>query len=160
MQLGLKIHAEASRFDSVSELAIEGVAMEFLTGMVRGSTGASILKQTNWLKRVNSYLAERYRESITLKDLGEYARVHPVYLARAFRKHHRCSVGDYVRRLRINSACHELAILDIPIAEIAARNGFSDQSHLCRSVKQHTGVSPRALRRLRQEEQTARVYRT
>jgi AraC family transcriptional regulator len=150
-QLGFKIHSEASRFDSVSELAIEGAAMELLSGMVRNSTAASSLKRTNWLKRVNSYLAERYREPITLKDLGEYAGVHPVYLTRAFRKHHRCSVGDYIRRLRIDSACRELATLDIPIAEVAARNGFSDQSHLCHSVKQHVGVSPSALRRLRQE---------
>lgn len=146
MQLGLKLHKEASRYDSVSELAIEGLAMEVLAEMLRDRTKPK-LGRPDWLERVKALLHERYRESIALKDLAEYAHVHPVHVARAFRKRYECCIGDYVRRLRVESACRELAASDMPIAEIAGRNGFSDQSHLCRTVKEYTGMSPRQLRR-------------
>jgi AraC-like DNA-binding protein len=33
------------------------------------------------------------------------------------------------------------------VAEIAAQTAFSDQSHLCRVLKEHTQISPLELRR-------------
>ncbi|MBV9612939.1 MAG: helix-turn-helix transcriptional regulator [Acidobacteriaceae bacterium] len=146
-QLARKLRAEAFRYDSVSELAIEGLALETLAKVLRSRIGLENPRRRDWLARVNTLLHERYRESITLKELAAYARVHPVHLSRAFRKQYDCSISDYVRQLRFASACTELATSDVSIAEIAARNGFSDQSHLCRIVKQHTGMSPREVRR-------------
>jgi AraC-like DNA-binding protein len=91
-------------------------------------------------------LHERYRESITLQELAADSQVHPVHLARAFRKRYGCSVGDYVRRLRVAGASMEITGSQMSIAEIASRNGFSDQSHLCRVMREYTGRSPRQLR--------------
>jgi AraC family transcriptional regulator len=147
-QLGIKLRAEVFRYDSASELAIEGLAFELLADVLRSRIVHESRRHPDWLARVNTLLHERYRESITLKELAEYAHVHPVHLSRAFRKHYDCCIGDYVRRLRLASARSELADSDESIAEIAARNGFSDQSHLCRMLKQHTGMSPREVRRL------------
>jgi AraC-like DNA-binding protein len=36
---------------------------------------------------------------------------------------------------------------DAPIAEIAARSGFADQSHLSRVMKRHAGISPAEFRK-------------
>ena len=147
VQVGRKLQAEASKFDSVAELAIEGLAMEVLAEMVRNRALEARPRKSNWLDGVRTCLNERYCESLTLKDLAEAAQVHPVHLARAFRKRFGCSIGYYVRRLRIASACDEITNSDLPIAEIAGRNGFSDQSHLSRTIKHHTGTSPGQLRR-------------
>lgn len=84
-----------------------------------------------------------------LCELAASVPVHPVHLARAFRKRYLCSVGDYLRKLRIEAACQALLNSDTPIVEIALRCGFSDQSHLCRTLKQYTGMSPRHFRRVR-----------
>lgn len=147
-QLGMKLRAEAFRYDSVSELAIEGLAFELLADVFRSRITHESRRRPDWLARVNTLLHERYRESISLKELAEYARVHPVHLSRAFRKCYSCCISDYIRQLRLSSACSEIATCDDSIAAIAARNGFSDQSHLCRALKQHTGMSPRQIRRL------------
>jgi AraC family transcriptional regulator len=85
---------------------------------------------------------------VLLGELAADVSVHPVHLARAFRKRYLCSVGDYIRKLRIEAACHALLNSDTAIAEIALRSGFSDQSHLCRTLKQYTGMSPRHFRRV------------
>ena len=51
-----------------------------------------------------------------------------------------------LRRLRLEYAHHALAHTDLPIAEIARRLGYSEQSALTRAVRQALGVSPSRLR--------------
>jgi AraC family transcriptional regulator len=65
-----------------------------------------------------------------------------VHVAQTFRRFHQCTIGEYLRRLRVDYACHELAGSERAICEIAAAAGFSDQSHFNRSFKRETGMSP------------------
>ncbi len=146
MRLGLTLRSEAVRCDTASELVIEGLAMEVIAQLIRIRAIDANQRKEHWLELVNEMLHERYRESITLKELADASQVHPVHLARAFRKRYGCSVGDYVRRLRVAGASSEIVDSDMSIAEIASRNGFSDQSHLCRMMREFTGKSPRQLR--------------
>ena len=90
---------------------------------------------------------DRYREPITLKEVGRPLAGSSGFISpRTFRKHHGCSVGDYIRRLRVAGASREIASTQLSIAEIASLYGFSDQSHLCRTMKDYTGKSPTQLR--------------
>jgi AraC family transcriptional regulator len=73
--------------------------------------------------------------------------VHPVTLARAFRRSFGCTVGEYLRRLRIERATEQLAGGDTPLAEIALAAGFADQSHFSNVFRRRTGMSPSAFRR-------------
>jgi AraC family transcriptional regulator len=146
MRLGFTLQSEAIRGDSASELVIEGLAMEVIAQLIRNQVVETTQRKEHWLERVNEMLHERYRESITLQELAADSQVHPVHLARAFRKRYGCSVGDYVRRLRVAGASMEITGSQMSIAEIASRNGFSDQSHLCRVMREYTGRSPRQLR--------------
>jgi AraC family transcriptional regulator len=145
-KVGLTLRSEAAKTDSASELVIEGLAMEVLAQLIRNRLSEPAQRNDHWLERVNEMLHDRYREPITLRELADYSQVHPVHVARAFKKRYGYSVGDYVRRLRVAAACSDIAVSDMSIAEIANRNGFSDQSHLCRTVKAYTGKSPRQLR--------------
>ena len=84
----------------------------------------------------------------SLSGLAESVGVHPVTLARAFRRAFGCTVGEYVRRLRIDHAAHQLAQTELPLAEIALAAGFSDQSHFSNLFRRHTGLSPFKFRRV------------
>src|SRR4051794_6605330 len=141
-QIGLRMYAEACRDDPASEFIIEGLAMELLGELLRRQNEAAAAPNADWLELVREIVQDRYREPLSLRELGEQAKVHPVHLARAFRKRYGCCVGDYLRQMRVAGACRDLADSDLGMAEIAGRNGFSDQSHLCRVVKRYTGVSP------------------
>jgi hypothetical protein len=61
--------------------------------------------------------------------------------------HGGCSVGDYVRQLRVEDACRRLATLDAPIVEIALAAGFTDQSHFTRTFQRLRGLTPAEFRR-------------
>jgi AraC family transcriptional regulator len=146
MRLGFNLQSEVAQRDSASELAIEGIAMELIAQLIRNRAAETAPRKEHWLARANEMIHDRYREPITLKELADYSQVHPVHLARTFRKHHGCSVGDYIRRLRVAGASREIASTHLSIAEIASLYGFSDQSHLCRTMKDYTGKSPTQLR--------------
>jgi AraC family transcriptional regulator len=83
-----------------------------------------------------------------LSGLAQSVGVHPVTLARAFRHAFGCTVGEYVRSLRIERAAHQLAQTELSLAEIALGAGFSDQSHFSNLFRHHTGLSPSKFRRL------------
>jgi len=58
------------------------------------------------------------------------------------------------RRLRIEWAAHALLREDAPVADVALRAGFADQSHFTRFFRRLMGVTPHAYR---QERRTPRV---
>ena len=49
---------------------------------------------------------------------------------------------DRARGLRVDWAANRLATTDEPIAQIADRAGFNDQSHLTRSMRARLGATP------------------
>ncbi|HEY1947663.1 MAG TPA: AraC family transcriptional regulator [Bryobacteraceae bacterium] len=146
LQLGLRLQNEIRRKDTAWELTTEGLALELIAELIRQRESRISQPRSDWLSQVRDLLHDEFRKNLTLKELAQSVDVHPVHLARAFRKRHHCCVGDYVRRLRVESACSDLSTSSLPIVEVAARNGFADQSHMSRVVKRYTGLSPHEFR--------------
>jgi AraC family transcriptional regulator len=113
--------------------------------------------EPRWLSGLTAYLNDNYARNTPLAQLAATAQVHPVSMARRFHRKHRCSIGEYVRSLRIERALCDLAHDRKPIAEVAAEHGFSDQSHLTRQIRLATGMTPArwraAMRSRRRNEQ-------
>lgn len=95
-----------------------------------------------WLSAVRDALHDRWREPLTLTGMAAEAGVHPVYLARAFRRHYGRPLGGYLRRLRIGHAADRLARTEQPAAAVALDNGFCDQSHMNRVFRREAGWTP------------------
>jgi AraC family transcriptional regulator len=145
-QLATRLRQTASLVeDASSGLAIDGLAMELCAEILkrRRTTKTNPL---DWLGKVDSLLRDRFREPVTLAELAEAVRIHPVHIARGFHKHFGRPVGEHIRLLRIEAACEELRTSQSPIAEIAVHTGFCDQSHLSRTLKRYIGVSPQEFR--------------
>jgi AraC-like DNA-binding protein len=140
--LAMRLYREFRSNDDLAPLAIEGLALELLAGVARQSTGVSRNGTAAWLKKAKDLVHERFREPLTLAEVAESANVHPISLARAFRRTYHCTVGEYVRKLRIEFACEKLAASDASLVDIAFSAGFSEQSHFCRTFKRLTGVTP------------------
>jgi AraC family transcriptional regulator len=95
----------------------------------------------DWLDAIRSQL-ECEGASPSVAEFAAREGLHPVYLARAFRKQFGCSIRDYRRRVRVRRAARLLAGSNLPIAAVAARLDFFDQSHLCRDFRAELAVSP------------------
>jgi AraC family transcriptional regulator len=138
--LMMKIYDEFRHLDSASPVAIQGLTMEMFAAVSRNNSNLS-QRRPRWLSCVEEFLHESFTEHLTLAQVASAAGVHPVYLARAFRRFHGCTIGEYIRRLRVERACRQLSSSDESLASIAA-SGFSDQSHFSRTFKRLMGMTP------------------
>jgi len=138
----MSVYAEFSHLDSASAVSIQGLVLEMLAAVSRSNSNPSRRRPHRWLARVEELLRAHFTARLTLTQIAAAAGVHPVYLAREFRRFHGCTIGEYVRRLRIERACHRLGASDESLAAIAAGSGFSDQSHLTRTFRRLVGTTP------------------
>ena len=126
--------------DSFSEPVVESLLTEVF-GLSARNQFLSEGPYPKWLKRVRELLIST-PSHLKIRELAIEAGVHPVYLARVFRRYHGCTVGEYVRSIRVQKAQQDLIDSNEPIAEIAIKDGFADQSHFTRSFKSVTGMTP------------------
>jgi AraC family transcriptional regulator len=140
--LMMKIYREFLQMDGATPLAIEGLALEMLAEASRRQVSFPDQSPPRWLTRVVEFVRERFAEPLTNAELAAAAGVHPVHLSREFRRFHRCTIGEYVRQLRVERACRQLNSTHESLAAIAADAGFSDQSHFSRTFKRLIGMTP------------------
>lgn len=132
--------------NSSSLLFIEGLVLELLGDAERTKMHSAPSSQPRWLCLVRDLIQARFAEKISLVDIATSVGVHPTHLAQTFRRHFKCSVGEYVRLLRLEHAAQELLRSDTPVAEVALSAGFYDQSHFSRAFKLYTGRTPAEFR--------------
>ena len=95
-----------------------------------------------WLEQARVLLVDHCHERLGVAAVAQALGVHRVYLARAFRTAFGVAPGEYHRHLRVRRAATLLRSTRMALPDIAARCGFSDQSHLNRVFKQRLGVAP------------------
>jgi len=134
--------------DDVAALAMEGVLLEMLAESARLSDETRGSSAPGWLRRVRELLQDSYLEAPALPVLAGIAGVHPVHLSREFHKHFHMTIGEYIRKRRIEQACELLSNSELSLAEIASSCGFSDQSHFCAVFKKNSGMTPAKFRDL------------
>lgn len=103
---------------------------------------APVGKDYQAIQRVQDYLRVNYMYSISLEQLGNIANLKPLRLLRVFRKHIGLPPHAYLVQMRITHA-KALLRVGLPIAQVAANTGFTDQSHLTRHFKRLVGVTPK-----------------
>ncbi|HEY6391097.1 MAG TPA: AraC family transcriptional regulator [Bryobacteraceae bacterium] len=157
--LANRLYAEFSREDCASSMAVEGLVLEILAELARTETKPRPALVPNWLKHATDIVESRFLERLSLADIASEVGVHYVHLSRQFHKYNRCTIGDLIRRRRVQHASHLLAHSRTPLAEIALICGFSDQSHLSFLFKRYMGLSPSKFRHLAEQESMPRAAR-
>jgi AraC family transcriptional regulator len=124
---------------------IEGLALEMMAETFRQAT-ASTRAAPPWLGQAKEILHEQFSDRPSLGYLATSMGVHPVHLAREFRRFYGCTITEYVLQRRLEFACHEMLNSRAPLSEIALAAGFFDQSHFARAFKAQMGMSPNQYR--------------
>lgn len=92
-------------------------------------------------RRAREYIEDRLADRITLRDLAAVTGLPPQRLCRAFARHYGLPPHAYQISRRVERARGLLAAQH-PIAAVAARLGFTDQSHLNRCFRERVGITP------------------
>lgn len=141
-EIFLKLYHQFREKDQASGLAIEGLLFEMLAVALRHNSNDGDRFAPRWLRQVRELLHAHFAEQLTFTRIAADVGVHPVHLAREFRKHYRLSLGEYLRQVRVDYASRQLLMSDDPQALIASAAGFADQSHFSRTFKRLRGTTP------------------
>ncbi|MEP0847080.1 MAG: helix-turn-helix transcriptional regulator [Phycisphaerae bacterium] len=137
-------------------LAAEEAALELFSGVVtsacavrgerpprRADTAAAHLELSG---AVQTLLAARFAEPLTLCEVADAVCSSPYHLARVFRREVGSSIHQYRARLRLAAALHRLAEGESDLTRLALESGFSSHSHFTTAFRQRFGVSPSVVR--------------
>ena len=122
-------------------------------GSLGSSPGPAILKEDAHggltpasIRRVRDYIDSHLTENITIETLATMVGLSVYYFARAFKQSIGMPPHEFILRRRVERADQMLHRTELPLSEIAAAAGFSDQSHLARHFRRQTGMTPSAAR--------------
>ena len=137
---GLRLFS-AFKSERTEALILEGHVFELL-GAIARLDRSSDKTPPRWLTRVKDRLHEEFWNQLRMRDLAHEAGVHPVHLARTFRRFEKQTPGEYQQRLQLRAACELLRDPEWPLATIAAECGFADQSHFTRVFRRLAATTP------------------
>jgi AraC-like DNA-binding protein len=122
----------------------------------RGQTPAtdSMAPEGELVWKVMEFLRQHMEKPITREILARHFSLSPHHLATLFQRQTRCSVMNYLQRMRLEEARRLLTTTSLPIASIAPRVGYEDAAYFSRLFKKDSGVSPLQFR----DEQRLRRY--
>jgi AraC family transcriptional regulator len=145
-QLSERLVKEFYGLDTAAHLIIEGLTLEIIAETARHSAQNVDSSIPYWLRQAKDLIHASFSENLTLRQIASEVGVHPIHLASMFRQKFHCTVGDYIRQLRIEYACIELSKGETSLAIIALEAGFANQGHFSSTFKRLTGYTPAAYR--------------
>jgi AraC family transcriptional regulator len=140
-----RVYKELLADDTFSHTSVKMLLLEFLNHAQCRHEGN---QQPDWIKKVYEVMNDRWNETLNLENLSAIAGVHPVTVSACFPQYFSCTLGVYMRKLKIERALEILKTPGIKLTDVAYACGFFDQSHFTRTFKQLTGFLPAQYREL------------
>jgi AraC family transcriptional regulator, melibiose operon regulatory protein len=97
-------------------------------------------------ERLAAFMAQHYREDLSVGRIAEAVDLHPNYAMQLFRK--RCGMGlwEYLTRLRISHAQRLLLTTDWKVHRIAMESGYASPSRFYEAFAKISACTPREYR--------------
>jgi AraC family transcriptional regulator len=126
---------------TLSPILLESAVWE-LCGGVSEQMSPEERRFPTWLRRCLDLIEGEYATDLAIGEIATRIDIHPVHLSREFRRRFGQTIGEYVHKVRIRSACALMSGGLAPLSTVAASVGFADQAHFCRVFKALVGCTP------------------
>lgn len=164
LQIGLAFHTELLSSGLAGHLYVESLTNTLAIHLLRQHavfpqhTSASIGKlDATRLRQVVDYIDAYLAHDLSLPTIAAVANLSPYHFSRMFKHTMGQSLHQYVIAQRIRTAQRLIETSALSLAQIAARVGFADQSHLTRHFKRVYGVPPATFAAQRKNIQEVRT---
>jgi len=126
---------DSDKIQSVSNIASMLVKHILLENMLRPDLSESI-------RRAVEYINNNLDKDLSVKQISEEINFSKSVLYKSFHQHFGCTVGEYVKKQRVEKAKALLENTSLSIEIIASESGFSSASVLSKTFKAHIGMPP------------------
>ena len=99
------------------------------------------------LQNVLEFVEKSYSTTIKVEQLAELACMSMSTFRRHFKKNYGISPTNYIQQVRYKAVCRLLMETNLELSEVSYNCGYTDQSHMSRTFKKNTGVTPKAYRK-------------
>jgi AraC family transcriptional regulator len=142
--LMLKVHNELVINDTFTNSSIKIL----LLSMLNQTKSSNNRKMPDWITNLHELLNDNWTETLSLEDLSATVKVHPVTISKHFTRYFSCTLGEYMRKLKVHKSISLIRSSNFSLTEIALHCGFADQSHFTRNFKKLTGLLPKDFKQL------------
>ena len=132
----------------------EGIVLQILARLIRffavkitPQTAISDTLTIESIRSILSYVEEHFYEQITLQDASETLGLTKEYFCRFFKKHMGISFMQYLNDVRAAHVHWDLLHTDIPVAQLAEKNGFFNQKQFNKIFRERYWCTPSSVRK-------------
>jgi AraC family transcriptional regulator len=136
-----KLFWESFDQDNSSGLAMDSLLLHVFSVLHRDWI-VSERKVPQWVYTLRDYLRANFSSELNLTTISHTVDLHPVYLSREFSRYFGVTMGDYIRKLKVENAVLLLREPTLSLTEIGYQSGFADQSLFIRCFKSLFGSTP------------------
>ncbi|MFZ6779058.1 helix-turn-helix transcriptional regulator [Undibacterium sp. Ji83W] len=158
LQVAKRVALDFER-QNLSQLQLEGSAQQLLAACSPLTTDESgrASQPPAWLRDAFEMIFTSDDSDLSVANVAAFAGVHPVHLARVFRRYLHCSPGEYLRGRRLERVATVIGAATASLADAACATGFVDQAHMTRSFHQTFGLTPGDWRSWRAEQDVSPI---
>ena len=113
------------------------IVLNRLEGKITGTPSAS----AEYVHHAKLYIAEHFRERITVPEIARKLGISIGYLHAIFRRETGLSIVEYINHFRVNTLKQYLSSRSITLQEAAAEVGVADPAYMSRLFKKIEGIS-------------------
>ena len=142
--LFIQLYEEFLKQDSASSISVNSILLRIM-----GVKAHQINRGTpSWVPRIKEYLLDNWDTNFSLKELSDNLGIHPVTISKNFARYFGSTMGEYIRKYRVEKGVYMIRTTDLNLTDIALTCGFADQSHFIRTFKKYTGTLPLHYRKI------------
>ena len=151
-----EIQKEYDIIDGYSDCCIRQLFQYLIIRLVRLDRNTKDIKEfiANSDNKINQdmiiaakYIAENFKNNITLKDVANHLNLNPSYFSSKFKAFNSIGFTEYLRNIRINHAEWYLIETDLSLSDIADECGFCNSNYFGDTFKLVNGLSPSEFRK-------------
>ncbi len=106
------------------------------------------LDENRPIRLVRQYVAEHYREPLTLEQVSAVAELSPAYLSTVFKKDTGMTFLEYLSKIRMEAAKRLLKETNRTVADICGLVGYNDVRYFTKTFTKYSGLKPNEYRKL------------
>jgi AraC-like DNA-binding protein len=143
----ISMYSSASN-DFVTDVEASGVLSSLLLEIIKAlATGTASSSAPASVMNAREYIAEHYKEDISLNDLSSRLHVNKFHLLRSFKRYVGTTPNEFLIQTRLNKAKGFLRTTNQSVTQIAAMVGIHNTSHFINLFKKHEQTTPGIYRR-------------